>query len=103
MKYRVSLRTDDPGLVEAVLRRTQVPVVIDHVKMESQKRVGAQDPTVAKRIVELSYDESLSLNRIAAQTGVSYHTVLRVLRNPGRYGVDHDPIWRRGPALYELI
>jgi len=103
VKYRVSLRTDDPGLVEAVLRRTQVPVIVDHVKLEESKRMGAQDPAVARKIVELVQDDTLSLNRIAAQTGVSYHTVLRVCRNPRRYGVDHPPVWRRGPALYELV
>lgn len=92
--YCLTLTTPNPELVNRVLRKAKVQFRIVRSR-EAKTLRGAQNPEVAQQI----YNE-VARGRlhaaVAEEYQVSWHTVLRVAHHPDRYGVDGQPIRRKG-------
>jgi hypothetical protein len=95
MKWRVLLRVDDPEAARGALTAAGVRHQIDAVRLDEATKPGAQEHSVASTIYEGLRDGDTYM-AVARRTGVSYHTVLRLAKNPRKYGIDADPIRRRG-------
>lgn len=95
MKWRMLVRADDPEAVSAALQSASVRHKIDAVRLDQESKPGAQDQAVAVAIFQGLQDGD-TYGRVAKRVGVSYHTVMRLAKNPRKYGIDADPIRRRG-------
>lgn len=95
MKWRMLVRADDPEAVSAALGSAGVKHRIDAVRLDQESKPGAQDQAVAVAIFQ-GLQEGDTYGQIAKRVGVSYHTVLRLAKNPRKYGIDADPVRRRG-------
>lgn len=95
MKWRMLVRAEDPEAVSAALQGASVKHRIDAVRLDQEAKPGAQDPSVAVAIYQ-GLVEGDTYGQIAKRVGVSYHTVLRLAKHPRKYGIDADPIRRRG-------
>lgn len=91
--YCVTLTTGDPERVLAVLRRNRVKFKVETLREEGRRPV-ARTPEDAQRIYDLVAAGELTYKAIAARCQTSYHTVLRIIRRPEKYGVKGAPIKR---------
>lgn len=90
--YCVTLTTVDPERLLAALRRNRVQFKVGAIREEGQRPPGstAED---AQRIYDLVAG-GLTYAAAAARSQVSYHTVLRIIQKPAKYGVKGPPIRR---------
>jgi hypothetical protein len=88
----MTLLTDEPNRILSVLKRSRVDYQLGRI-VAAGALTGAQRPGVAERIVRM-LKEGVVYTVIAAQCQVSKDTVMRVAKDPKKYGVDSPPLTR---------
>lgn len=91
--YCVTLTTGDPNKLLSALRKQRVNFKVEQVRKEgfANRRRPAEE---SQRIYDLVARDGLTYMAAAARAQVSYHTVVRIIQNPSKYGVKGPPIRR---------
>lgn len=90
--YCMTLTTPTPERVAKTLRKSKVQFQVVRT-VEAGTLKGAQNPEVALAIYEEA-ERGLVYGHIATRHQVSFATVLRLVHNPRKYGLDKPPIRR---------
>lgn len=91
--FCVTLTTGDPNKLLAALRRNRVKFQVEQIRQEGRVRAD-RSPEDAQRIYDLAAAGELTYKSIAVRCQTSYHSVLRIIQNPAKYGVKGPPIRR---------
>lgn len=94
--FCVTLTTESPEELVAALRRAKVRFQLGAVR-EDGSRPAHVAPEAAQRIYDQVAAGVLTLKAVAVRNQVSYHTLLRIIQNPKKYGVKGKPIRRSQP------